>query len=101
MKMLKNNCLLEPLPEQTQTESGIHLPQGQVGDVKMYWKVLAISETADPKPDFAVGDTVITPLHFTHTTLEDGTGRKIVGIDQIIGKFAEEAPEPFVPEIVP
>jgi len=99
IRMLRNNLLLEPLPENTKSDGGIHLPGGQTGDLKMYWKVLAVGEGMpnkygghDPILEISVGDTVITPLHFSHHTMEDGTGRKIVSADQIIGKFEEDVP---------
>ena len=88
MRILGNNALIEPLPVQERTAGGIFLPQGQVGDQKMFWRVLAVSPTAKMpggKPldeELKAGAIVVTPLHFTHTTLEDGTDRKIVGVDQ-------------------
>ena len=88
MRLLGDRLLLAPLPDRVQSEGGIILPQGQVGDVRYFWKVEAIGEK--PNPDLVVGDTVVTPLYFDHVTLEDGTGRKIVKADQIIAKL--EAP---------
>lgn len=101
MRILGNRILISPLPAQERSAGGIFLPQGQAGDVMYFWRVEQIGEgRPDAKglmhvPEFAVGDTVITPLYFDHTTLEDGTNRKIVGIDQIVGKLET------VPDVAP
>jgi co-chaperonin GroES (HSP10) len=91
MKLLGDRLLISPLPVQQRSEGGMFLPQGQVGDAKLWWRVEAVGPGARNKHgvvrpvEFAVGDTVLTPLHFTHTTLEDGT--KIVECDQIIARL--------------
>ena len=88
MKLLGNNALIEPLPVKEQTEGGIFLPQERVGDKKLFWRVLAVSETAKlPKKraipeELRAGALVVTPLHFSHHHLEDGTGRRICNVDQ-------------------
>lgn len=93
MRILGNRLLLAPLPPREQSAGGIILPQGQAGDVMYFWKVDAVGagkalKNGDiPVNEFSVGDTVITPLYFDHTTLEDGTKRKIVGCEQIVGKL--------------
>lgn len=95
MRILGNRALVSPLPAREKSAGGIVLPQAQVGDVMHYWRVEAVGPGKRDKqgnlvpPDFKVGDLVITPLHFSHTTLEDGTGRKIVDCDQFEGKFVE------------
>jgi co-chaperonin GroES (HSP10) len=93
LRMLPGKALVEPLPVQEKSAGGIFLPQESVGDKKIWWKVLQMGEWLRNKkgvpvdPHFAVGDMVCTPLHFTHHTLEDGSGRKIVGFEQFEGKF--------------
>ncbi len=103
MKLLGDRILIAPLPDQEKTAGGIILPQAQVGDVRYYWRVEQVGPGKRDKsgelkaPEFTVGDLVVTPLHFSHTTLEDGSGRKIVDCEQIIGKLVAAA---FVPELV-
>jgi hypothetical protein len=89
------------MPSQERTASGLHLPQAQVGDVRMWWRVEQVGEGgALPKKlktkphglvasDYAPGDIVCTALHTSHYTFEDGTERKIVDCEQIIGKLEE------------
>jgi len=89
MRLLGDRLLLSPLPVQERSAGGIVLPQGQAGDVMMWWKVDQLGSKFS-KPEVKVGDTVVTPLHFTHTTLEDGSGRKIVDSDQIHGMLEPE-----------
>jgi co-chaperonin GroES (HSP10) len=92
MKILGDRALIIPLPVQERTPTGIFLPQGQAGDVMHYWRVEQVSAKWS-KPEVAVGDTVITPLHISHHTLDDG--RKIVDADQFIGML-ETPPTPGV-----
>jgi co-chaperonin GroES (HSP10) len=102
MRILGNRLLLSPLPARETSPGGILLPQAQTGDVMHYWRVEAVGTGKRLKhgelvpPEFAVGDLVITPLHFSHTTLEDGTNRKIVDCDQIEGKLVEEGFQPTI-----
>lgn len=93
MRILGDRLLLRPLPAQEKSAGGIVLPQGQAGDVMYYWRVEAVGAGRRNKKgeivpmDFAVGDIVITALYHDHTVLEDGTQRRIVGSEQIIGKL--------------
>ena len=104
MRLLGDRLLISPLPDQEQTSGGIILPMAQTGDVRHYWRVEQVGPGKRDKkgelqaPEFAVGDLVVTPLHFSHTTLEDGSGWKIVDCEQVIGKLAAAE---FVPEILP
>jgi co-chaperonin GroES (HSP10) len=91
-RILGDRLLISPLPEKEFSDGGIVLPRGQVGDVKQLWRVEQLGEGNACK-DFSLGQTVITPLHFSHFTLEDGTGRKIVDCDQIVGVFEEPEPD--------
>jgi co-chaperonin GroES (HSP10) len=87
MKLLGNRLLVSPLPVQEKTEAGIFLPQGDVGDKKLWWRVEQVG-THQPKvtgkfrphgtsaADFHVGQVVCLNNAFTNTTLEDG--RKVV-----------------------
>ena len=94
MKILGNRLLLSPLPVQEVSDGGIVLPSAAVGDKKMWWRVEQVGthRPAEGKAhthgtsaaDYAVGQHVCTPLHFTHTTLEDGSDRKIVDCDQFV-----------------
>ena len=99
MRILGDRLLLSPLPVQEISNGGIHLPAAHVGDFKMFWKVDEVGPGLRNKrgeivpPEFKVGDTVITPLHFSHFTMEDGTERKIVTCDQILG-ILEPEPAP-------
>jgi co-chaperonin GroES (HSP10) len=86
--------MLEPLPVQESSSGGIFLPKSHVGDQKLWWRVVALGThvTEPGKPhthgtsasDYQLGQVVLTPLHFSHTTLEDGSERKIVDVDQLI-----------------
>lgn len=95
-RILGDRVLLSPLPAVEKTEGGIIMPQGQAGDVMLYWRVEKVGEGKPGKDGqlqpmkVKVGDIVITPLYHDHVTLEDGSNRKLVGVDQIIGKFEEE-----------
>lgn len=106
-RILGDRVLVSALPAREQSEGGIILPQGQAGDVMHYWRVEAKGPGGGPKDgqklsqDVNVGNIIITPLYTEHTTLEDGSNRKMVFYDDIIGKFEEEAAEPFAPQIVP
>lgn len=83
MRILGNRVLLEPLPQATQSSGGIHLVE-RYQDDKMQYRVAGIGTGKRIPEEIAVGDCVLTPLYFDHTTLEDGTGRKIVGVEQLI-----------------
>jgi co-chaperonin GroES (HSP10) len=99
-RIIGDRVLLSPLPPQEKTLTGLFLPQAQQGDVMYYWRVDQVGEGKRGKdgelvpPAFAVGELVITPLHFTHTTIEDGTNRKLVDCEQIVGKFVDELDAP-------
>jgi len=90
MRILGNRVLLSPLPTQEQSQGGIILPQSQVGDKKMWWRIDQIGAGKPSEKSFhllqelRVAQTVVTPLFFDHTTIEDGSERKIVGVDQLI-----------------
>lgn len=92
IRILGDRVLLTPLPVQTISAGGIMLPQGQTGDKMMYWRVDQIGTgKVDKKgnrsaPEFNVGQTVVTLLYFSHHTLEDGSGRKIVDCEHVIAK---------------
>lgn len=86
MKLLGNRILISPLPVQERTETGLFLPEGSAGDKKLWWRVDQIG-THQPKPgkfrphgtscsDYEIGQRVLLPGEYTHTTLPDG--RKIV-----------------------
>jgi hypothetical protein len=97
MRIPGNRLLIAPLPAQEKTSTGLFLPQESVGDKKLFWRVeqLGTGGELPKKPktkshglragDYTVGQIVITPLHFSHHHLEDGTDRRIVGCDQIEG----------------
>lgn len=96
LRMLRGKALVEPLPVQEKSHGGIVLPQESVGDKKIWWRVLDMGPLREDKhgnlidPGFEIHDTVVTPLHFSHFTIEDGTGRKIVGFEQFEGKLESE-----------
>ena len=96
MRLLGNRLLLSPLPVKEFSDGGIVLPQGQVGDKKMLWRVdqvgpgIVRKSGVNPMAEFEVGQTVVTPLFFSHHTLEDGTGRKIIDCDQVVAVIEEE-----------
>ena len=92
MKLLGNRLLVFPLPVQERTNGNIVLPAGQAGDFKQWWKIEQLG-TGHRCADFAIGQTVLTQLHTTHETLDDG--RKILGTDQIIA-FLEIEPDIFI-----
>lgn len=92
-KILGNRLLLSPLPEKEFSDGGIVLPKGQAGDIKQLWRVEQLGEGRGCE-DFTIGQTLISPLHLSHHSLEDGTGRKIVDCDQMVAKF--EQPEPDI-----
>ena len=100
MKILGDRLLLSPLPDREVSAGGIILPMAQTGDVRNYWKVDSVGTGRRNKRgeviplDFAPGDIVVTALYMDHTTIEDGSNRKIVGTDQIIAKLD---PVPEVP----
>lgn len=95
-RILGDRVLLSPLPPVEKTSGGIIMPQGQAGDVMHYWRVEAVGEGKRDKDgllvplEVKVGDIVVTPLYHDHVTLEDGSHRKLVSVDQIIGKFVDE-----------
>ena len=100
-RILGDRLLLSPLPPVERTSGGIIMPQGQAGDVMNYWRVEQVGEGKRNKagelipPDFKVGDIIITPLYHEHVTLEDGSKRKLVDVEQIVGKF-EDVPDNVV-----
>jgi len=102
MRILGNRVLISPLPVREVSEGGIVLPQAQVGDVMQHWKVEQVGSGHRGKdgelvpPEFTPGDLIITPLHFSHHSMEDGSGWKIIEAAEIIGKFEPDAPVPDV-----
>ena len=102
MRILGNNCLLEALPAQERTAGGIVLLPENVTDKKQFWRVLAVGLGRRNKkgvliaPDFAVGQTVITPLHFSHFTFDDRPNQKIVDCDHIEARFEDEVATPDI-----
>jgi len=90
MRILGNRVLLSALPTREQTSGGIILPMERADDKKMWWRIDQIGTGKPSEKSFhllgelRVGQTVGTPLFFDHTTLEDGSGRKIVGVDQLV-----------------
>ncbi len=85
MKILGDRVLISPLPVQERSAGGIVLPLGQAGDFMQWWRVESLG-TGKTCAELSIGQTVLTETRTTHTTLEDGTGRKIMGTDQIIAK---------------
>lgn len=83
MRILGNRVLLEPLPNRTVSDGGIHFAMPWQDD-KMQYRVLALGTGKKVPPEIEVGNFVLTPLYFDHFTLEDGTGRKIVGVEQLV-----------------
>jgi len=83
LKILGNRVLLEPLPKPTQSAGGILFPM-QYQDDGTQWRVAGLGTGPKVPPEIEVGDCVMSPLYFDHFTLEDGTGRKIVGVEQLI-----------------
>jgi co-chaperonin GroES (HSP10) len=89
IRVLGNRILLNPIPAQEQSVGGIILPQSQ-GDKKLWWTIAQLGtgrpgkNGVNPLDELRVGQSVCTPLFFTHTTLEDGSERKIVDVDQLI-----------------
>jgi len=92
MRILGDRLLLSPLPVKTKSDGGIHLPDGQAGDKMVYWRV---EQTGSKVKDdcFHPGVIVLTPLYFSHTTLEDGSGRKIVDCNQIEAMLEPDTPD--------
>ena len=74
------------------SDGGIHLPAAQVGDKKQWWRIEQLG-TRVSKPELQVGDTVVTPLHFSHFEFDDGSGWKIVDTDQIHGMIEKPTPD--------
>ena len=92
MKLLGNRLLVAPLPVKEFSDGGIVMPRGQAGDFMQWWTIERLG-TGHRCSDFAVGQTVLTQLHSTHETLDDG--RKILGTDQVIA-FLETEPDIFI-----
>jgi hypothetical protein len=92
MRILGDRLLLSPLPAKKLSDGGIHLLDGQVGDKFIWYRIDQVG-TQVKEEVFHVGQVVVTPLYFTHTHLEDGTNRKIVGVDQIHGVILEPTPD--------
>lgn len=90
MKILGDRLLVSPLPVQQRSAGGIVLPQGQAGDFMQWWKIESLG-TGKTCAELAIGQTVLTETRTTHTTLEDGSGRKIMGTDQIIAKLETQS----------
>ena len=105
MRILGNNCLLEALPAQERTAGVIVLLPENVTDKKQFWRVLAVGLGRRNKkgvliaPDFAVGQTVITPLHFSHFTFDDRPNQKIVDCDHIEARIDYDEFYPDTPDI--
>jgi co-chaperonin GroES (HSP10) len=89
IRVIGNRVLLNPIPAQEQSVGGIILPS-QAGDKRMWWTIAQLGtgrpdkNGVNPLDELRVGQSVCTPLFFTHTTLEDGSERKIVDVDQLI-----------------
>jgi len=84
VRCLKDCVLLGPLPIPDKSPGGIHLvtkPKGQMD----YFVVSVGPQVKELKN----GDLVVTPLYFEHVTLADGTGRKLVRENQILGVLNE------------
>ena len=102
MRILGNNCLLEALPAQERTAGGIVLLPENITDKKQFWRVLAVGPGRRNKkgvliaPEFAVGQVVITPLHFSHYEFDDATRNKIVDCDHIEARFEDAAVTPDI-----
>lgn len=62
----------------------------QYQDDKMQWRVLQVGTGKKIPPEVRAGDCVLTPLYFDHYTFEDGSGCKIVGVDQLIAVWRDE-----------
>lgn len=93
IRVLGNRVLMSPLPVREQSSGGIILPMERVDDKKMFWRIDQIGTGKPGEKSFhllrelRVGMTVATPLFFDHTTLEDGSGRKIVNVDQLVAEL--------------
>lgn len=78
IKPTKDRLLLRPLASRPVSDGGIHLLE-KFNDDKMQWIVEAIGPDVT---EVAIGDRVLTPLHFDHETLSDG--RKLVRKGQLL-----------------
>lgn len=86
IKLLRNQVLLQPLPQAKGTRF-IYYPQQYQDDVMRY-KVVAVGPGRRTKkgvlipPEVEPGDFVIAPLYLTHILLSDG--KKIADADQLL-----------------
>lgn len=101
MKILGDRLLLSPLPVQEVSDGGIFMPAERVGDKRQWYRIDQLGTGTKALLDFKVGQTVITPLHFSHYEFDDGSKRKIVGCDQIHGVLVDgvSVEPPVAPDI--
>lgn len=103
MKLLGNRLLVAPMPVQEKSDGGIILPHADVADKKLWWRIEQVG-THQPKggklrphgtsaSDYHAGQVVCLNNAYTNTTLEDGTGRKIVDTQYIEAVMDEAVPE--------
>lgn len=94
LRVLGNRVLLQPLPKKTKSDGGILLAEAYQDDRTQY-RVLQVGSGPKIPPEVRAGDYVMTPLYFDHFTFEDGSGCKIVGVDQLIAVWSDnEGKEP-------
>ncbi len=91
LKILGNRLLLEPLPKKTHSDGGILLAQAYQDDRSQY-RVLALGTGPKIPPEVRVGDCVMTPLTYDYFTFEDGSGRIIANVDQLIAVWEQNPP---------
>ncbi len=84
VRCLKDCVLLGPLPKPDKSPGGIHLLGKEKGQMDYF--VVGVGPQVK---ELKSGDFVVTPLYFEHLTLEDGTGRKLVRENQILGVLQE------------
>jgi chaperonin GroES len=90
IRLLGNNILIAPINNGAETSpSGrLWLAEAYSDDRKQYY-VLAVGPGKRNKKgivvptEINVGDKILTNLYFSHHTMEDGTGRKIINADHI------------------
>lgn len=99
LRLFSNHVLLEEIAPDQFSSGGIMIPRSVQQDDRTRFRVAAVGpgkfckKTGERIPlDVEVGDQVLMIGWFSHTTLEDGTNRKIVTDDQILMKWTTMTP---------
>jgi co-chaperonin GroES (HSP10) len=99
MKMTGNFVLVEPLPLETKSSGGLHLPTDpKYFDDQKQWRVLAVGPGKLRKkkgrapllipPEVAPGDRVLVDIgQGWRMAFEDGSNRRVIDADIILMKW--------------